>query len=60
MLDIVGAMFFFAGFIFVIAIAVSGLVLSWGERQTRQIAALEAKAAKQACCEVLDAVKNAA
>jgi lipopolysaccharide export LptBFGC system permease protein LptF len=60
MTDIAGALFFFAGIIVVIAFAVSGLVLSWGERQTRQIAALEAKAAKPACCEVLDAVKKAA
>jgi hypothetical protein len=60
MMDIAGALFFFAGFIVVIAFAVFGLVLSWDERQTRQITALEAKAAKPACCEVLDAVKKAA
>jgi hypothetical protein len=60
MMDIAGALFFFGGIIVVVAIASWSLVLAWGERQTRHIAAPEAKAAKPARCEVPDAVKKAA
>ena len=57
MLDIAGPLFFLATIIVVVVFAGMGLVLAWRDRQTRHIAAPEAKAT---CCEVPNAFKKAA